>query len=119
MGDNNVTLDKRDLFDAVRSAIKDAMLEQGSREDGVELFEDATDRTNKCLSELYASLPDGFTVGQVLKCVAIPDRHDGYFTIGREYIVVSVDLDDDELPLKMTCDTAITLWCEAEAFVAS
>lgn len=48
-----VTVDRRDLFDAVRSAIKNAMIEQGSRQDDAELFADATDRTAECLSKLY------------------------------------------------------------------
>ena len=50
-----ITLDRRDLFDAVRSAIKEAILDQGSRLEDAELFEEATDRTNKCLSDLYAN----------------------------------------------------------------
>lgn len=52
---NVVSLDKRDLFDSVRSAIKDAMLDQGSRMDDIELFADATDKANECLRDLYAS----------------------------------------------------------------
>lgn len=48
-----ITLDRRDLFDAVRSAIKEAILDQGSRMDDVELYEDATDRTNECLRDLF------------------------------------------------------------------
>lgn len=48
-----ITLDRRDLFDAVRTALKDAMLDQGSRMDDAELYEDATDRTNECLFDLF------------------------------------------------------------------
>lgn len=48
-----ITLDRRDLFDAVRSAIKEAILDQGSRMDGVEVYEDATDRANECLRDLF------------------------------------------------------------------
>jgi hypothetical protein len=51
-----ITLDRRDLFDAVRTALKDAMLDQGSRMDDVELYEDATDRTNECLRDLFGHL---------------------------------------------------------------
>lgn len=58
----------------------------------------------------------GVTAGQVLKCVAIPDRHDGYFTVGNEYTVATVDRGFTELPLEMWCDRGFTLWCEASAF---
>jgi hypothetical protein len=56
--ENLVTVDKRDLFDFVRGAIRDAlenglMDEQTSSEE-MAMFHNATERTDKCLSKLYA-----------------------------------------------------------------
>jgi hypothetical protein len=100
----------------VETAIQKAF-EFGGTEEGGYILTD--EELREIIIGAITRNPCDFVTGQVLKCVAIPDRHDGYFTVGREYTVVSVDLNDDELPLKMTCDTTITLHCEAEAFVAS
>lgn len=59
-----------------------------------------------------------FRIGHLLTCVEIPDRHQGYFTVGQEYAVAAIDSEDPLLPLLMECDTSITLWCERSAFIS-
>lgn len=59
-----------------------------------------------------------FAAGQMLKCVAIPERHEGYYTVGNNYQIGEVDPDDYGYELNIECDSGFTLWCEASAFVA-
>lgn len=62
-----------------------------------------------------------FHIGQTLRCVSVPDRHDGYFNVGDLYRVAHIDAGDTDLPLLMSCSvgrSSIDLWCESEAFAS-
>ena len=57
-----IKLDKRDLFDFVRNAIKSAMTTDENSHQQARLWSDATDATVECLSKLYEkpTAPDNF-----------------------------------------------------------
>lgn len=75
------------------------------------------------IDSLLAKHPEptehNFRVEQTLRCLRVPDRHEDYFTPGKTYRVVAIDTSDTFLPLLMTCDSRITLWCESTAFGAT
>lgn len=52
---NRVSVDRRDLFDSVRYAIKDALTTDENMNDEAGLWSDAHDRTVKCLERLYGA----------------------------------------------------------------
>jgi hypothetical protein len=52
--ENLVTVDKRDLFDFVRGAIRDALENDENINQQAHLWAEAHDRADKCLSKLYA-----------------------------------------------------------------
>lgn len=83
---------------------------------------DSEDLMAKDVDRLLGQHPEpiehNFQVGQKLLCRRIPDRHEGYFTPGKTYQVDALDSVDSMYPIRMTCDSKITLWCESSAFEA-
>jgi len=73
---------------------------------------------DRLLGQQPESIEHNFQVGQNLICRRVPDRHEGYFTPGKNYRVSALDGSDTGLPLLMTCNSKITLWCESSAFEA-
>jgi len=54
----------------------------------------------------------------VVECISVPMKHDGYYTEGQLYKIKSVDRDDQgsSAEVDVVSDREITLWCPASSF---